>query len=259
MPCDVFVTTHLNAVSGLPNDAAMNSFTFFLSNVDVPVAADIARLQALIADFYNRTNAPQSFGVCAQLSPAITRATNGCDMKFYNITQGVGGPGMGPPIAETKWTLGPAGVGVFPYPSEVAVTLSLSNTATGIPEHEPGGGRPKARYRGRLFIGPVCNTVGAVEGATQRLVVDPGFRDKLTLAASHVLSAGAADSIYWCIWSRKDIALRYITGGWVDDAFDTQRSRGQDPTVRTSFGTAQAFSLDLATPLPTKRIGPSTD
>jgi len=34
------------------------------------------------------------------------------------------------------------------------------------------------------------------------------------------------------VWSRKKAALASVTSAWVDDAFDVQRRRGEDPVFR---------------------------
>ena len=42
----------------------------------------------------------------------------------------------------------------------------------------------------------------------------------------------------WVLWSRANNAMFNVVGGWVDNAFDTIRKRGNAPTARTTWGTA---------------------
>lgn len=241
MPTPLFVTASFDKMSGLPEDATMNSFAFIHPN-DAPVTADFVDITNAIYDFYNKTYAPQAYPVSAQLSPSLARGGSDINLAYYDISPD-STPGMGSPIHEAAVALLAPPAGTFPLPAECAVTLSLTATATGVPEHAPGGARPKARYRGRIFIGPLCTTVSAQRGVTNEAMVDNNFALKLTLASQGMLTALTAKGIVWGIWSRTDAVVRAITGGWVDDTFDTIRSRGVEQTARSSFGTPQAMVL----------------
>ena len=175
------------------------------------------------------------------LSPALSRAANAHLMSMYYLSVD-GGGGLGAPVREMPFALAAAGAGAGSYPSEVATCLSVTATATGIPEHAPGGARPKSRHRGRIFIGPVSNLTSATVGATSEIVVSDPYRQVLAAAATKLIEEAGQNNITWVIWSRTDNALRPITGGFVDDAYDTVRSRGQKPSTRTNFGTPQSLN-----------------
>jgi len=172
-------------------------------------------------------------------------------MTFYKPTLGLGG-GLGAPVQESLFTLDPAGASAGAFPSEVAVTLSVTATASDVPEHEPGGGRPKARHRGRVFIGPVSNLSGGIVGATSEAVVSQPMMDTLCAAGVALITGPQNAGVFWAVCSRKDAVLRQISGGWCDDAYDTIRSRGQKATVRTNWGTPQG--LTSGTTLPANAI-----
>jgi hypothetical protein len=103
-----------------------------------------------------------------------------------------------------------------PAPREVALCLSYF------------ADRNLPRQRGRVYIGPFSN--GGPNGATgdrpqvtlQNLLLD--FGDDLAG------SAGAGPT--WGVYSPTDGVIREITDTWVDNEWDTMRSRGQKGTSR---------------------------
>jgi hypothetical protein len=107
-----------------------------------------------------------------------------------------------------------------PLPNEVAVTLSFY------------ADRNIPRHRGRIYFGPL-NRNAAQEG-TSDMRTGGGLRIALSGAAARMAAEGPAE---WQVFSPTDGVARTITAGWVDDALDTQRRRGADPTGRTVFPT----------------------
>jgi len=110
-------------------------------------------------------------------------------------------------------------VGVMPAndrPREIALCLS----------YYTGFNRP--RYRGRLYLPTrwITGNCGLRPSATQR--------DEAITFAKQVLSSNLPASHNWVLWSS---TLRKSQGGvsnvWVDDEWDTIRSRGLRSTART--------------------------
>lgn len=124
-----------------------------------------------------------------------------------------------------------------PLPNEVALCLSFSA------DYESGV-NPQRR-RGRVFLGPVStgavsiiNSQSRPSAAVRQAVADAAE----VLMAGDELVFGDPERMHWAIYSRVtdaagDIGLAFndVTGGWVDDAFDTQRRRGAAPTARILF------------------------
>lgn len=116
-------------------------------------------------------------------------------------------------------------------PREVALCLSYragvaSDTAG------PGGGK---RRRGRMYIGPW--SVG--EMSERPLLAaggDPG--DYLRILAEGLQEIGGVD-IDWVQFSPSDDVGTPVTFWFVDDEWDTIRSRGLEPTTRISGTTSE--------------------
>jgi len=122
-----------------------------------------------------------------------------------------------------------------PMPGEVAICVSFKAA--------PEAGVNPQRRRGRVFLGPIAQSVGAV-GASQLMV---------STAALTALNAGAqslvvpndigGSSLTWAIYSPTtdagganiDDSFFDVDEGWIDNAFDTQRRRGGVATTRSLF------------------------
>jgi hypothetical protein len=85
------------------------------------------------------------------------------------------------------------------------------------------------RFRGRLFIGPW-------NFAEERPNVSA--INSLVTLASDMAAIGGLD-VDWGLWSPTRNEFSKITNGWVDNEWDTQRSRGLKATSRTPFTTSE--------------------
>lgn len=243
----LFAMVHLRKRSGIPTDAAINTFAF-ITPTGQNAADYVPAAQSQLELFYNGVTAPNTLSVASFLAPSVDRSTNAALIQWYDITQG-SGPGLGAPIEENPFTLAPVGPGTGgDYPSEVAICMSYTAIADGVPEHAPGGTRPKARYRGRIYIGPVSNLVAAIVGATSENVVSDPCIAVLNAAAAKLAADGDANTANWGVWSRSDVVIRSVQGGWCDNAYDTIRSRGIEPTQRISWGVVNGRILNQPVP-----------
>lgn len=106
-------------------------------------------------------------------------------------------------------------------PSEVAVAMSFRSS-----NRTPRG-------RGRVFHGPFITGASAGSSANEA-------RPHTNLINALVGAGGwlidQNDHWAWCVFSPSDNVARPVVGGWVDNAFDTQRSRGYRPTDQVSYG-----------------------
>jgi hypothetical protein len=216
----------MTAASGLPADAVVNDFAF--QKGSAITSGDWTTLFDLVDDFYNVTQASGA-SVGQHISNQINRAATH-ELQGYIITA----PPMGSPAATIPW-LGPVtNGGATGLPTEVAGVLSFHADLTGVAE-EAGATRPRARRRGRVFIGPLI--AGAVDNVTPPyLLKSTTFLTTLRQAAVALMDAADTAGIPWSVWSRSDATLRPVVGGWTDDAPDTQRRRGPAATTRVTWG-----------------------
>jgi hypothetical protein len=217
--------------TGIVRDQAVNTFHF-----DTPLPSSqptdfsIAARRAL--DFY--VEAPAGF--TAPIANFMSSALSGLfTANVYDLADG-----QPRPLRHTEdatWAIPETTA----MPNEVAVAVSYKAT--------PVPGIPASRLRGRIFIGPLqlgSSTGGAVVAGEVR----PSAGCYETFArAGRVLMDKSADAtgIIWVIRS----AGRYtvggvpqplqpptthrITSGYVDNAFDTIRSRGHRANFRRQF------------------------
>jgi hypothetical protein len=120
--------------------------------------------------------------------------------------------------------------------AEAALCLSMLASPQQVPEFQ-GIARPRSRRRGRAYIGGLNSTNAmsqSVNGgkrptlAARDVILDAAVTLKTSLAAVPLASAEMA------VYSRTDGQMRPVTEIYVDDAYDTIRSRGLAPTTRTT-------------------------
>lgn len=207
--------------TNLPKDVAVNTFhVTCLPPLDPVDYQDV--LQAFI-DFYNEP-APTGTPVGGYLSAVIKRGSLACTASLYNLED----PEPRPPIEVTPFTLA-ATSGTTTMPLEAAVCLSMHSTFP--------AGEVRARRRGRVFIGPLQSTAFVAGSASTFPTVNPVMATALKNSAERLRSAIPAINplAHWSIYSRVNGTSSEVVAGWIDDAPDTQRRRGQDTTARTTW------------------------
>lgn len=196
--------------TGLPEDAVVNAWAFRNDGALTPQAmADTCR--NVLDAFYTQQNGTATTTVMSLMGDVLEAPT----YKAYDLGQA---PPRQPYEAATAatWSFGPS-----PLPEEVAVCLSYVAT------------RNLKRQRGRLYIGPLHG--GAVEESGDRIRTSSLMRTTLAESAKNVLNT--SENVTWGFISPTDADAKVITGGWIDDALDTVRSRGPAPSTRLQWGT----------------------
>lgn len=198
MPARIQVV--LRTVDNVPENYVTNSFALWTDS-----GADTSATETALIAFYNAIKGMYSGLV----------AGTGHQIRWSAL------PGTPPnyPFRITTWDFsGPAPSGAT-LPSEVACVLSFQGSKA--------AGFPQARRRGRIYLGPLVNTMN-VNGRP-----DSGTRTNVANHASTLKTALAAPGgQHWAVWSVADQATVEIQDGWLDDAFDTQRRRGVRLTSR---------------------------
>lgn len=250
---DVLCVSTIPHRNGLSRDSVKNSFVFATNTDD---AAGWQAAADAVVDFFTAPRAP-GVSVGAEIAHSMSRVANACSVQVYDITDNLDGSPHGSPIYLRTWTL-PVGNGNTSLPGEVAACLSFqgfqgvnapvegteaelptpaSAIRMGAPATHVGRIRPKSRTRGRIFIGPLQSGVSQVDAGTGRAKLTAQFMQELSDAGKALMDLAAAE---WCQWSRAERRIQTVTDAWVDDAFDTQRRRGEKNVVRTSVVTADA-------------------
>ncbi len=163
--------------------------------------------------YYQGVSGPQSGEIIAQaIADAYAAGTAGffvfgaIEVRAYDFD---GVAKTGPPVAVAR---AQQGITQGPGPREVAVCLS----------YRAGPSRP--RSRGRVFLGPVAGGFLANEYIPNNLgQVALGLGGRLL----NIITLGAQ----WSLYSRTVQGFAAITNVSVDNAWDTQRSRGLPATA----------------------------
>jgi hypothetical protein len=198
-------TSTLLLSSGLPNDVVSNTTYWQYTTSSASDAYDeiSARIEAAYAD------------ISTYLSVAVSRNVGSSEITMYDMADTE--PRV--PVREDTFTLGGAeSAGLMP--TEVALVLSF---------HGPfASGVANARRRGRLYLGPW--TLERCDYRPDSTLIGACIDFGETLSTN----IGAAD-VLWSQHSPTASTEFAVVGGWVDDAWDTQRRRGYEPATRTTF------------------------
>lgn len=235
--------------SALSRDNAVNNLWFYDEDAAAP---DPNMLAEAVRDFYV-TQRAAGWSIMALYGAQV--ADNGHEVRMYrhDIPTGARQPydGAPPDHVEVFDFLGrPARPQDDALPSEVALCMSFANVGT--------SATPAARRRGRIFLGPLCNTAVARVAGTSRVKPQPTVIDSINQAGQwlatrmHTLLGAEAG---WCVYSRpfagrpetvrpgrstlpelppRAGAVYLVNQVSVDDAMDTQRRRGERATARTA-------------------------
>jgi len=215
------------SVTGLPEDVYTNDFA--LTFVGEASASDLEDAANNIRDFYS-VDGGKVHTIRDWLSTAVADTANNFHVDIYLVPE-LPATLLGSPVFTKTYTVAATSTDGG-LPEECSAVLSFHADLTGIPE-ESGATRPRARRRGRVFIGPL--RAGASDQTSPPMRVHQDLQDDLVLAAEALAVDMGADAWFWEVWSRADNVMRDVVGGFVDDAFDTQRRRGPAATSRTSF------------------------
>lgn len=205
-------------VSMQPEDRYVNVFYF----QDAPPPGDLATLCAAVEGFYKDVPAGSSTPVMHYLSGISGYA--GSNIRVYDLDD----PMPRAPLIDWPMSVGGhAGSSSKNLPDEVALCLSYSAG--------PASGLPIARRRGRVYIGPFSdNALRTGEGVSTESAPAQALMDVIVDAASAMRSIAEGAGYSWSVWSPTDQLATTIVDWHVDNAWDTQRRRGNKPTARVS-------------------------
>lgn len=213
--------------SGITADEVENRFHFLVD--DPGPDSSFTDLTTAISTFYNNVQ-PAGDQVGNYFSPCLDTDTDRAEVRYT--------PRTGPNTTNVRYIdtftlLDPDPAG-FTLPTEVAICLSWQGLLTGVPGDSPGS-HPRSSRRNRIYLGPLNHTVIDQDGTTLEPKVASGPQNVFTQAAMELLTNSSLVGGQQVIWSEKLGQHFAIDTLWVDNAFDSQRRRGQRATSRT-FG-----------------------
>lgn len=223
---NVHTTITFESKSGLPEDRVVNSWSFITPLA--PVDFDLLNIESALQAFYNTIPTPAASAVCSWMSNSLSRTVKPT-YRHYDVSGALTGAPAGSPVrtALAATTLGATG-STTGLPAEVAAVLSFQAQYGTDVEFGPGT-RPRARDRGRVYIGPLTSGVLNSDGTTARVSLISTAQTAIAEAGRHLIEDTGTE---WAVWSRAAGVMKPVSSVWVDDAFDTQRRRGQAPLSR---------------------------
>lgn len=197
--------------SNIPEDIVTNTYHFFSDGV-TPFQDAAAYLSERLESMYNSIYA----GTAG--APWVNWAN--AEVHAYDLSAA---PPRIPVITSTPITT-PNGT-ASNIPMEAAICISFQGVVI--------SGQPQARRRGRVFLGAFGN--GAYTAGTTTTFPRPNqdFVDAIIAEFEEWLLDTEDAGIQWVVWSPTSSASVPVANGWVDNAIDTQRRRGNVPTART--------------------------
>jgi len=192
----------LRTVDNLPANFVTNTLHF--DSDDVGTAPTV--LTPIVEDFYQA-----NLGIIP-----TSIAEPGHQIKWYVTDQ----PTPNYPYETTEFVLGgfPAQP---PLPSEVALCVSF--------ESQKLNGVSQASRRGRIYFGPLATNIVSDGRPNNAAMITMG-----TAFQTMVFDALSSGNVLG-VWSTKLQTFAPFANGWIDNAFDTQRRRGVEPTSRITW------------------------
>lgn len=206
-------TVTFDAATNMPADSIVNTWHFDGSGSDYENVAD------MLTDFYDAVPT----GETTSISEFMTQQSINGDYTIRAYDMSDAEPRT--PQYEVTRTLVELSNAVS-LPTEVSICFSYHAQLV--------SGVAAARRRGRVFLGGFATS--AMEqalGAARPKVIT---MDTIIAAGRDLIQASNASTSWeWQQWSKTADVGNIVVGGWVDNAFDTQRRRGVDATYRLTF------------------------
>jgi hypothetical protein len=216
IPGGIRVQFVLPGRSGLPEDRYITTWAFRTLDNLPPTEAQLSTAAGLVSDFFTAVSAGQVSPVASLLGIQVDKPN--CEARCYRL-------GDAPPREPFVFPKNLGAVGTSGLPSEVAICASFYAT------------RNMPRRRGRVYIGPLSSNGNVIndQGDVPRPRPASIAVNAISLSSKRLQAAAAAAQLPWGIVSQTDLVMRDVTNGWVDDAFDTQRRRGEESQSRISW------------------------
>lgn len=246
MPKFGLVTATLLAATGKAEDSVVMDFSVRSPDAFDPTA-QLGQITTAINASFNVAPQVGTDPLSYFLSNQLSRATGAIQYRYYDVTGKLGlNPATGrpyphgSPVAQDAGTLGTTSASVG-LPEEVALVATLRAEGwTGAPVETADGtdygtaiDRPKQRHTGRQFVGPLI--LDAVAAAAPPSRPSTELINSVGRSRRKLVEDLAVNDHDLCVWSRQDGVMRPVVLITVDNAWDTQRRRGTDPSGQSQF------------------------
>jgi hypothetical protein len=217
-PCLLQVT--FANVTALPEDNIVNTWHVLADDATAGgLAAALGIAATRLIDFYT-AGAGTADKVSSYFTNKISNTADAHHIKAYDLTT----PSPRVPIIDATFSR-VAAASATRVPDEVALCLSY--------QADKVAGTPQSRRRGRIYLGPLN---GQAQNAGDGTLPATAFMNAVAARAAALAGASDTDAEWtWVVHSAKYGTDATVTNGWVDNAFDTQRRRGQRATARTTW------------------------
>jgi hypothetical protein len=185
---------------------------------------------AALHDFWNSsTGRVATLG--SYLSSLVDRTSNAVTIEWYDITAHLDGSPAGAPFRIDQATIEESA-----HDSSVDLNPALAlcgavRRAYGSDAEHVGTTRPRARDRGRIYVGPLnnwCQDLGT--GRTRAAVASDLVISMERLAATH--NSGNTNQFNWVQWSRKNASVGQIEFVATQYGLAIQRRRTDEQNTR---------------------------
>lgn len=200
------VQVTLAAITGETADSQVNTFAFSSGSPGL-ASGGADTITGFLKTFYDSLASANALNGIAQ---------NGHTVKFYNAVTTV--PNY--PLFTRTFNREDLGY-TIDLPEEVALCISFANDSEVTV--------PARRRRGRIYVSGWAETTNTVGRPTSTAIS--------AAVGAYVALANAINGmvdVTMCVWSRSNGALYPIERVWVDNEWDTMRSRGGKSTARTT-------------------------
>lgn len=201
------------SATGIPADTIVNTWHFIHHTAPV---SDYDNVRDMLLDFYD-AESYQTYNITHFMTEGSVEDT--WDVVAYDLDD----PEPRAPHYESSFTVTGLNPSNVPLVREAALVLSI--------QAEPQSGVPQARRRNRKYLGPFgVNALGNDGRPHQNLL------NVIAYSARDLLNAAQASATWgWRVYSPTTGLDLTPVGGWVDNAWDTQRRRGWDATSRINW------------------------
>lgn len=198
----------LQGPSADPKDRYVNTFHFDTGGAPEFGQASLDQIGSYLDEFYD------------VVDPHIPNAISRLAYRVYDLADA-----LPRPVAFVDAIAQPTSASA-PYPSEVAACLSFY------------GVRNLPRTRGRIFLGPLDIATSTVGETATDPQISAAFRTDVVTAAKalaeNVYNSAILEGTRWVIYSPTSDDTVPIQNVWMNNSFDTIRSRGAAATLRTT-------------------------
>lgn len=200
--------------NGLPADEYTNTFAFTIDGS--------SGLTEVLSEFYNNAATGGTNPLCYYMSECISRASDACVIKYYDVSTHLDGSAAGAPFEVDTWTLG-AGGSAEPLPEQICAVASFYDVLT-------AADITTGRHRGRIFLGPLNGSAYEADSFGHAIL-----HSDLLADISLNMAALQASTPQWSTWSRAGAMMNPVIGGFCEQQFDVQRKRQLRATSRSTW------------------------